>query len=339
MFQLLKYTKNLAIDLGTANTLVYVPFKGIVLNEPSMVAFDIRNDHILAVGQDAKAMIGKTPQHIVIMRPLKDGVIADFKMTKAMLQYFIRKTAKRFRFLPPHIVIAVPFGITDVEKKAVRDSACQAGASKVTIILEPMAAALGADLPIEEPIGNMIVDVGGGTTDVAVIAMSEIIAGCCIRTAGDEMDDAIIQYVRQKYNLLIGLRTAELVKQTIGSAYSLNGTREQRTKICGRDVAGGLFRTVEISSEEVQEALTKTVETIVEAVMMTLENTPPDLADDIIERGILLTGGGALLKNLDYKVKEVTGLPVALSDDSLTSVANGAGKTLTTPHLLKKIAI
>ncbi|GAK55943.1 rod shape-determining protein MreB [Candidatus Vecturithrix granuli] len=337
MFHLFRHTCNLAIDLGTANTLVYVPDRGIVLNEPSMLAFDIRNDKILAIGQDAKTMEGKTPPHIVIMRPMKDGVIADFKMTRAMLQHFIRKAAKRFRFLSPKVVIAVPFGITDVEKKAVRDSACHAGASKVTIILEPMAAALGAGLPVEKPIGSMVVDIGGGTTDVAVIVMTEIISGCCIRTAGDEMDGAIIQHVRQKHNLLIGPRTAEHIKQTIGCAYSFNG--EQHAKIRGRELTGRRFLTTEISSEEIQEALTKTVETIVEAVMMTLENTPPDLADDIIERGILLTGGGALLKNLDYKIKEATGLPVALSDDALTTVAEGAGKALTTPHLLRKIAI
>ena len=337
MFRFLRFPKNLAIDLGTVNTLVYVPSQGIVINEPSAVAFDIQHDSILAIGQDTKAMVGKTPKHIVIMRPMKDGVIADFKMTKTMLKYFIEKAIKRCRLFPPKVVIAVPSGITDVEKKAVRDSTFQAGASKVTIILEPIAAALGGGLPIQEPVGSMVVDIGGGTTDIAVIAMAGIVSGCCIRTAGDEMDEAIIQYIKQKHNLLIGQRIAERIKQTIGSAYPLD--REQIAKIPGRELTSRMFRTRKISSEEIREALAGTVRTIVEAVIMTLEKTPPDLADDIIRRGILLTGGGALLRNLDDKIKETTGLPVALADDSLTTVAQGAGKVLTDPDLLRRIAI
>ncbi len=341
MFNFFKwFSKDLAIDLGTANTLVYIRGKGIVINEPSVVAIDTRNGKTVAIGQKAKAMIGMTPDQISAVRPMKDGVIADFSMTEEMLKYFIKKASSRnypIRLIRPRIVIAVPFGITEVEKKAVKDSALKSGASEVILILEPMAAAIGAGLPVQEPSGNMVVDIGGGTTEVAVISLAGIVFSRSIRIGGDEMDEAIIQYIKQKHNLLIGQRIAERIKQTIGSAYPLD--REQIAKIPGRELTSRMFRTRKISSEEIREALAGTVRTIVEAVIMTLEKTPPDLADDIIRRGILLTGGGALLRNLDDKIKETTGLPVALADDSLTTVAQGAGKVLTDPDLLRRIAI
>ncbi len=331
------FSKDLAIDLGTANTLVYVRGKGIVMNEPSVVAFDTRDRSVVAIGQDAKAMLGMTPDQITAIRPLKDGVIADFKVTEDMLKYFIKKASNRNYFLRPKIVVAVPFGITDVEKKAVRDSSFASGASDVTIILEPMAAAIGAGLPIEEPSGNMVVDIGGGTTEVAVISLAGVVFSRSIRIAGDEMDDAIIQYIKRKYNLLIGVRTAEIIKKTIGSAYPLDS--EKIVEVRGRDLASGVPSMMKISSEEVRDALAETVFAIIEAVRATLEKTPPELSADIMERGIVLTGGGALLQNLDYKIKDETGIPVALSDDPLTTVALGTGKAMSEPELLEKIAV
>lgn len=330
-------SKDLAIDLGTANTLAYVRGKGIVMNEPSVVATDTRNGKIVAIGQEAKAMLGMTPDQITAVRPLKDGVIADFRMTEALLRYFITKVSNRNYLVRPRIVIAVPFGITEVEKKAVKDSAYQAGASKVTLILEPMAAAIGAGLPIGEPSGNMIVDIGGGTTEVAVISLAGIVFSRSIRIAGDEMDEAIIQYIKRKYNLLIGLKTAEIIKKTLGSACPLES--EKVVEVRGRDLAAGIPNVMKISSEEIRDALAETVFAIVDAVRVTLEKTPPELSADIIDRGIILTGGGALLKNLDYKIKEETGLPVALADDPLTTVASGTGRLLNEPELLKKVAI
>ncbi len=331
------FSKDLAIDLGTANTLVYVRGKGIVMNEPSVVAIDTRDRSIVAIGQDAKAMLGMTPEQIMAIRPLKDGVIADFKITEELLKYFIKKASNRNYFLRPKIVIAVPFGITDVEKKAVKDSAFTAGASEVTIILEPMAAAIGAGLPIQEPSGNMVVDIGGGTTEVAVISLAGIVFSRSVRIAGDEMDEAVIQYIKRKYNLLIGLKTAEIIKKTIGSAYPMDS--EKVVEVRGRDLASGVPSMMKVSSEEIRDALAETVFSIIDAVRVTLEKTPPELSADIMDRGIILTGGGSLLQNLDYKIKEETGIPVALADDPLTTVALGTGKAMTDPELLAKITV
>ncbi len=330
------FSKDLAIDLGTANTLVYLRGKGIVMNEPSVVATDTRTGKIVAIGHEAKAMLGMTPDQIMAVRPMKDGVIADFRMTEALLRHFIKKVCSNF-LIRPRVVVAVPFGITEVEKKAVKDSVIQAGASDVTLILEPMAAALGAGLPIQEPSGNMIVDIGGGTTEVAVISLSGIVYSRSIRIAGDEMDEAIIQYIKRKYNLLIGLKTAEIIKKTLGSAYPLDS--EKVVEVRGRDLAGGVPNVMKISSEEIRDALAETVFAIIEAIRVTLERTPPELSADIIDRGIILTGGSSLLKNLDFKIKEETGLPVALADDPLTTVAIGTGKAMMDPELLKKLAI
>ncbi len=338
MFSVFKwFSKDLAIDLGTANTLAYVRGKGIVMNEPSVVVTDTRTGKIVAIGQEAKAMVGMTPEQIKAVRPLKDGVIADFRMTEALLRYFIKKASNRNYLLRPRIVIAVPFGITEVEKKAVKDSAYQAGASEVTLVLEPMAAAIGAGLPIEEPSGNMVVDIGGGTTEVAVISLSGIVVSRSIRIAGDEMDEAIIQYIKRKYNLLIGEKTAEIIKKTLGSACPLD--TEKVVEVRGRDLAGGIPNVMKISSEEIRDALAETVFSIVDAIRVTLEHTPPELSADIIDRGIILTGGGSLLQNLDYKIKEETGLPVALTDDPLLTVALGTGKIMTDEYLLRTVAI
>jgi rod shape-determining protein MreB and related proteins len=331
------FSKDLAIDLGTANTLVYVKGRGIVVNEPSVVATDTRNGKIVAVGHEAKAMVGMTPEQITAVRPLKDGVIADFRMTEALLRYFIKKASNRTHLVRPRIVIAVPFGITEVEKKAVRDSAYSAGASEVSLVLEPMAAAVGAGLPIEEPSGNMIVDIGGGTTEVAVISLSGIVYSRSIRIAGDEMDEAIIQYIKRKYNLLIGEKTSEIIKKTLGSAYPLD--TEKVVEVRGRDLAGGVPSVMKVSSEEIRDSLAETVFSIVEAIRVTLEHTPPELAADIIDRGIILTGGGSLLQNLDYKIKEETGLPVSSADDPLLTVALGTGKIMCEPRLLKTVMI
>lgn len=337
MFNIFKwFSKDLAIDLGTANTLVYIRGKGIVMNEPSVVATDTRTGKIVAIGHEAKAMLGMTPDQIVAVRPLKDGVIADFRMTEALLRHFIKKVCNNF-LVRPKVVVAVPFGITEVEKKAVKDSVIQSGASEVTLLLEPMAAAIGAGLPIQEPSGNMIVDIGGGTTEVAVISLAGIVYSRSIRIAGDEMDEAIIQYIKRKYNLLIGSKTAEIIKKTLGSAYPLDS--EKVVEVRGRDLAGGVPNVMKISSEEIRDALAETVFAIVDAIRVTLEKTPPELSADIIDRGIILTGGGALLKNLDYKIKEETGLPVALADDPLTTVALGTGKLLAENELMKKVAV
>ncbi len=331
------FSKDLAVDLGTANTLVYVPRKGIVINEPSAVAFDIRDKKILAIGQCAKNMLGKVPNQIKVVRPLKDGVIADFKFATEMLKHFIKNAINQSRFLRPEIVIAVPLGITEVEKKAIKDAAFQVGASKVTLILEPMAAAIGADLPVQSSMSSMVIDIGGGTTDVVVIALFGIISGHSIRIAGDEMDEAIIRYIRHKYNLLIGLKTAELIKQTLGSAFPLE--LEKFAEICGRDLARGRPMRHRISSKEIRDAVAEPVAAIVETVKMTLEKTPPEVLVDVMEQGIILTGGGSLLKNLDYKIKEEVGLSVSFVDDPLTSVAMGTGKALADPGLLEKIAV
>ena len=334
------FSNDLAIDLGTANTLVYAKGKGIVVSEPSVVAVlkDGRGpDKVRAVGKAAKEMLGRTPGNIVAIRPMKDGVIADFEVTEAMLRYFIERVHNRSSTLVrPRIVIGVPSGITSVEQRAVRESALSAGAREVFLIAEPMAAAIGAGLPVTEPSGNMIVDIGGGTTEVAVISLSGIVYSNSVRVGGDKMDDAIINYVKRKYNLLIGERTAELIKITIGTAYPTADVKTMEVK--GRDLVGGVPKTLEIKSDEVMEALQEPVNAIVESVKLALERTPPELAADIVDKGIVMTGGGALLANLDILLREATGLPVMLAEDPLTAVAVGVGRCLDGP-LLKDVSI
>jgi len=323
------FSNDLAVDLGTANTLVYVKGKGVVCAEPSVVAVqkDSRgNKKVLAVGREAKEMLGRTPGNIDAIRPMKDGVIADFEVTEAMLRYFIRKVHNRRALVRPRIIICVPFGITEVERRAVRESAECAGAREVYLIEEPMAAAIGAGLPITEATGNMIVDIGGGTTEVAVISLAGIVFSQSVRVAGDKMDEAIIQYIKRKYNLLVGERTAEFIKISIGSAYP-NG-EEKILEIKGRDLVAGVPRVMEISGQEVREAIAEPVHAIVEAVKIALERTPPELAADIVDKGIVLAGGGALLKNLDVLLTEETGLPVTIADDPLSAVVLGTGKAL-----------
>ena len=335
------FSNDLAIDLGTANTLVYVKGKGIVLSEPSVVA--VRSNYpegvkkVLAVGMEAKKMLGRTPASIVAIRPMKDGVIADFEVTEAMLRYFITKIHNRRALVRPRIIICVPSGITQVEKRAVRETAESAGAREVYLIEEPMAAAIGAGLPVGEAAGNMIVDIGGGTTEVAVISLSGIVYSQSVRVAGDKMDDAIVQYVKRKYNLLIGERTAELVKVTIGTAYPDKDIKTMEIK--GRDLIDGLPKILQIDSEEIRSSLAETINAIIEAVRMALERTPPELAADIVDRGIVLVGGGALLKNLDILLKEETGLPIIRADNPLSAVVLGAGKALDELPLLKEITI
>jgi len=323
------FSKDLAIDLGTANTLVYVKGKGIVCAEPSVVAVqkDSRGlKRVVAVGRDAKDMIGRTPASIEAIRPLKDGVIADFEITEAMLRYFIRKVHNRRTLVSPRIMICVPSGITEVERRAVKESAESAGAREVLLIEEPMAAAIGAGLPVSEPTGSLIVDIGGGTTEVAVISLAGIVYSKSVRVAGDQMDEAIIQYIKRKYNLFIGARTAENIKINLGCAYP-NG-EIQTMEIKGRDLVGGIPRTLEVNSNEIYEAIAEPVHAIVEAVKTTLEKTPPELAADIVDRGIVVSGGGALLKRLDVLLREETGLPVTIAEDPLTAVVMGTGIAL-----------
>jgi rod shape-determining protein MreB len=334
-------SNDLAIDLGTANTLIYVRGQGIVCNESSVVAVqrDVRGGRrVLAVGLEAKRMLGRTPGNIVAIRPLKDGVIADFEITEAMLKYFIGKVHNhRKHLVRPRVVICVPNGITEVEKRAVKESAELAGAREVYLMEEPMAAAIGSGLPITEPVGNMIVDIGGGTTEVAVISLAGVVFSRSIRVGGDKMDEAIIQYIKRKYNLLIGERTAELIKITIGSAYP--GDEIQTMEIKGRDLVAGVPKTVQLTDEEIRDSLLESVNQIVEAVRIALERTPPELASDIVDKGIVLAGGGALLRNLDVLLREETGLPVVVADDPLTAVVMGAGKALDELSLLKELAI
>jgi len=334
-------SNDLAIDLGTANTLIYVKGQGIVCNESSVVAVqkDARGGRrVLAVGLEAKKMLGRTPGNIVAIRPLKDGVIADFEITEAMLKYFIQKVHNhRRRLVRPRVVICVPNGITEVEKRAVKESAESAGAREVYLIEEPMAAAIGAGLPITEPVGNMIVDIGGGTTEVAVISLAGVVFSRSIRVGGDKMDEAISQYIKRKYNLLIGERTAELIKITIGSAYP--GEEIQTMEIKGRDLVAGVPKTVQLTDEEIRDSLLESINQIVEAVRIALERTPPELASDIVDKGIVLAGGGALLRNLDILLREETGLPVMLADDPLTAVVMGAGRALDELSLLREVAI
>jgi len=329
------FSNDLAIDLGTANTLVYAKNKGIVVREPSIVAVNKINNNVEAVGKEAKEMLGRTPGNIVAIRPMKDGVIADFEVTEKMISYFIKKAHGRSYLVKPRIVISVPSEITQVEKRAVRDSALRAGATEVYLIEQAMAAAIGAGLPITDPTGNMIVDIGGGTTDVAVISLAGIVYSRSVRVAGNEMDDAIIQYIKRKYNLLIGERTAELIKMGIGNAYPSDEVLTMDIK--GRDLVAGVPRTLTVSSDEIRDALAEPVNAIVEAVKVTLERTPPELAGDIADRGIVLAGGGALLKNLDALLREETGLPVFLAEDPLSSVVIGAGKALEELDILRQV--
>jgi len=335
------FSNDLAVDLGTANTLVYVKGRGIVGNEPSVVA--IQEDgrgtkRILAVGKEAKEMVGKTPGSIRAIRPLKDGVIADFEVAQKMLQYFIRRAHNnRKSFVRPRIIVSVPLGITEVEKRAVRESAEAAGAREVYLIEETMAAAIGAGLPVTEPAGNMVVDIGGGTSGVAVISLAGIVVSKSVRVGGDKMDEAILQYIKRTYNMLIGERTAEEIKISIGTAMS--GGEVGVIKVKGRDLRAGVPKTIEISSEEVREALLEPIGIIIEAIKQTLERTPPELAADIVDTGIVLTGGGALLRNIDILTKEETGLPVTVAEDPLTCVVLGSGKALDELDLLKEVSI
>jgi len=329
---------DLAIDLGTANTLVFLRGKGIIVQEPSIVVVNKQSGKVEAVGTSAKEMLGKTPTSVLAIKPMRDGVIADFEIAEKMLDYFIKKaTNNRGFLLRPRIVIGIPTGITQVERRAVKDVAMRAKASEVYLVEQPMSASVGAELPIAEPMGNMIVDIGGGTTDIAVISLTGIVFNHSIRIAGNEMDDAIIQYIKKKYNLLIGEKTAEQVKMQIGSAYPLDEPMTMEIK--GRDLREGIPKTIVVDDQEIREALADVVDAIVEAVMVALEKTPPELSADIIDRGIILTGGGALLKNIDKRIREETQLPVFITEDPLTTVVLGAGKMLDDLELLKKISL
>ena len=337
-FSLLRhFSKDLAIDLGTANTLVYARGQGIVLREPSVVIVNKLTNKIEAVGIEAKEMLGRTPGNIESVRPMKDGVIADFDVTEKMLQYFIQKAHGRKMMTRPRIIIGVPSEITQVEKRAVRDSAERAGATEVFLVEQAMMAAIGAGLPITEPSGNMIVDIGGGTTDVAVISLAGTVYSRSVRIAGNEMDEAVIQHLKRKYNLLIGERTAEQIKIEIGSAYDLK--EEIKLDIKGRDLVEGVPKTLTVSDAEIREALAEPVATIVDAVKMALERTPPELSADIMDKGIVLSGGGGLLRNLDQRLRDETGLPVVLAEDPLASVVLGTGKLLSDFDLLRKVSI
>ncbi len=328
---------DIGIDLGTANTLVHVKGRGIVIREPSVVAIQKDTKEVLAVGEEAKQMIGRTPGNIVAIRPMKDGVIADFDVTQAMIKYFINKAMNSKSFVKPRLVIGVPSGITEVEKRAVVEAAMQAGAKEAYLIEEPMAAAIGAGLPVHDPLGNMVVDIGGGTTEIAVISLGGIVTSCSIRIGGDEMDDAIVQYIRKNYKLLIGERTAEEIKINIGSAIVPPG--DPQMDIRGRDLVSGLPKTITIRANEIREALEEPVIKIIEAVKSTLEKTPPELAADIMDHGIMMTGGGALLHDLSTLLSHETGMPVLVADDALSCVGEGTGKSLESIAVLKKIVM
>ena len=331
------FSSDLAIDLGTANTLVYAKGKGIVVNEPSIVAINKNTGEVEAVGKEAKEMLGRTPGNIVAIKPMKDGVIADFKVTEKMLNYFIQKAHNRKMFVHPRIVIGVPSEITQVEKRAVQDSAMRAKASEVFLVEQAMMAAIGAGLPITEPSGSMIVDIGGGTTDIAVISLSGIVYARSVRVAGNEMDEAISAYLKRKYNMLIGERTAEQIKIEVGSAYPLE--KPLTMEIKGRHLLEGIPKTITIDDAEIRDALAECVATILNAIRVALERTPPELSADISDRGIVLTGGGAMLKNLDKRIREETGLPVSVAEDPLASVVLGTGRMLTDFNLLRRVAI
>ncbi len=322
------FSKDIGIDLGTANTLVFMKGKGIVMREPSVVAVDIRSEEVLAVGTQAKEMIGRTPGSIVAVRPLKDGVIADFDVTATMLKHFIRKAIKSNSFSRPRVVVCIPSGVTEVERRAVEDAARQAGAKEVELIEEPMAAAIGAGLPVAEPTGSMVVDIGGGTAEVAIISLGDIVTSCSVRVAGDKFDESIISYVKKKYNLLIGERTAEDIKIKIGSAYPTEEMKDVTMEIKGRNLVDGLPKNVTIHADEVRDALADPLMTIVDAIKSTLEKTPPELSADVIDHGIMLTGGGALLLGLDQLVSQETGMPVHVAERPLDCVVDGTGKRL-----------
>jgi len=331
------FSNDMGIDLGTATTLVYVKGQGVVLCEPSVVAIERNTTHVLAVGEEAKRMLGRTPGNIIAIRPMKDGAIADFEVTEAMLRYFIKKVHPRHVLVSPRIVIAIPSGITEVEKRAVKDSAERAGAREVFLVEEPIAAAIGVGLPIQEPIGNMIIDIGGGTTEIAVISLAGIVFSRSIRIGGDEMDEAIIEYLKKTYNLMVGERSAEEIKIKIGSAYPLE--EEMSLEVKGRDLVAGLPKTVTITSEEIREALQEPLRAILESAKISLERTPPELSADLIEHGIMLAGGGALLRGIDKLIAEETGLPVHIADDPLTAVVCGTGKILDEIRYLKKVTV
>ncbi len=329
-------SNDIGIDLGTANTLVFVKGRGIILNEPSVVAVENETNKVIAIGNDAKEMLGRTPGHIRAVRPLKDGVIADFTMTEEMLREFIRRVIRKRFLIKPRIVISVPSGITEVERRAVTESAENAGARDVYLVNEPMAAAIGVGIPVEEPRGNMIVDIGGGTSEIAVIALSGIVNNTSIRIAGDEMNEAIITYLKKKYSLAIGENTAEQVKMKIGSAYKLPGG-EEFIDVKGRDVIDGLPKTLRISSAEIREALDEPVRLIMQALRSALEQTPPELASDIVDRGVVMTGGGSLLRGLDQRIREETNLPVYVVDDPLTCVVMGSGRIINDTEKYSKL--
>jgi rod shape-determining protein MreB and related proteins len=329
------FSNDIGIDLGTANTLVFVKDQGIVLREPSVVAVRAGTSQVLAVGDEAKRMLGRTPGNIVAVRPLKDGVIADFEMTEAMLRHFITKVNSR-KWVRPRVVIAVPSGITEVEKRAVKESAAHAGAREVYLIGEPMAAAIGVGLPVQDAAGNMIIDIGGGTTEVALISLSGIVFSRSVRVAGDELDEAIAGYMKRAYNLMIGERTAEEIKIKIGSAYPME--KEVSMEVKGRDLVAGLPKTLTITSQEVREALLEPISTIVESVRVTLERCPPELSADLVDRGLVLAGGGALLRGLDKLLQEETGLPVHIAEDPLSAVAEGTGRALSEIKFLRQVA-
>ena len=329
------FSNDIGIDLGTANTLVFVKDQGIVLREPSVVAVRSGTSQVLAVGDEAKRMLGRTPGNIVAVRPLKDGVIADFEMTESMLRHFITKVNSR-KWVRPRVVIAVPSGITEVEKRAVKESAAHAGAREVYLIEEPMAAAIGVGLPVQDAAGNMIIDIGGGTTEVALISLSGIVFSRSVRVAGDELDEAIAGYMKRAYNLMIGERTAEEIKIKIGSAYPME--KEVAMEVKGRDLVAGLPKTLTITSQEVREALLEPISTIVESVRVTLERCPPELSADLVDRGLVLAGGGALLRGLDKLLQEETGLPVHIAEDPLSAVAEGTGRALSEIKFLRQVA-
>jgi rod shape-determining protein MreB len=339
-FILGKFSNDLAIDLGTANTLVYVRGKGIVLNEPSVVAVHKNSKgekKVLAVGAEAKKMLGRTPGNIVAIRPMRDGVIADFDITEAMLRHFILSVHNRRALVRPRIIVSIPSGITQVERRAVRETVESAGAREIYLIEEPMAAAIGAGLPITEPISSMIVDIGGGTTEVAVISLAGIVYSKSVRVAGDKIDDEIVQYMKRKYSLLIGERSGELIKTTIGCAFPDPGQEIRKMEVKGRDLISGIPKIMEINSEEIREAIVEPISIIVDAIKDALENSPPELAGDIVDRGIVLTGGGALLRNIDLLIREETGLPITIADDPLSTVARGAGIALDQLDVLKEV--